>query len=83
MALYGLNNDQYLFQRKLVYLLDFLPDFLQIVHFKQQTEISSVFLISNKERSGRVLDLRPRSRGFEPHWGHCVVVLEQNTFILA
>ena len=30
--------------------------------------------------SGRVLDLRPRGHGFEPH---CVVVLEQDTFILA
>ena len=30
--------------------------------------------------SGRVLDSRPRGRGFEPHW---VVVLEQDTFILA
>ena len=25
--------------------------------------------------SGRVLDLRPRGRGFEPHWRHCVVSL--------
>ena len=33
--------------------------------------------------SGRVLDLRPRGRGFEPHWHHCVVVLEQDKFILA
>ena len=33
--------------------------------------------------SGRVLDLRPRGRWFEPHWRHCVVVLEQDTFILA
>ena len=33
--------------------------------------------------SGRVLDSRPRSRGFEPHRHHCVVVLEQDTFILA
>ena len=30
--------------------------------------------------SGRVLDSRPRGRGVEPHW---VVVLEQDTFILA
>ena len=29
--------------------------------------------------SGRVLD----SRGFEPHWRCWVVVLEQDTFILA
>ena len=33
--------------------------------------------------SGRVLDSRPKGRGFEPHWRHCVVVLEQDTFILA
>ena len=33
--------------------------------------------------SGRVLDLRPRGPGFEPHRHHCVVVLEQDTFILA
>ena len=32
--------------------------------------------------SGRVLDSRPKGRGFEPHRRHCVVVLEQNTFIL-
>ena len=36
-----------------------------------------------RERSGRVLDSRPRGRGFEPHRRHCVVVLEQDTFILA
>ena len=33
--------------------------------------------------SGRVLDSRPRGRGLKPHQCHCVVVLEQNTFILA
>ena len=33
--------------------------------------------------SGRVLDSRLRGRGFEPHRHHCVVVLEQDTFILA
>ena len=33
--------------------------------------------------SGRVLDLRPKGRGLEPHGRHCVVVLEQDTFILA
>ena len=32
--------------------------------------------------SGRVLDLRPRGRGFKPHQCHCVVVLAQDTFIL-
>ena len=34
------------------------------------------------ELSGRVLDSRQRGRGFEPHRPHCVVVLEQDTFIL-
>ena len=33
--------------------------------------------------SGRVLDSRPKGRGFEPHRRHCVVVLEQDIFILA
>ena len=32
--------------------------------------------------SGRVLDSRPKGSGFEPHRRHCVVVLEQDTFIL-
>ena len=33
--------------------------------------------------SGRVLDSRQRGHGVEPHWRHCVVVFEQDTFILA
>ena len=33
--------------------------------------------------SGRVLNSRPRGRGFEPHRRHCVVVLEKDTFVLA
>ena len=33
--------------------------------------------------SGRVLDLRPRGCRFQPHRRHCVVVLEQDTLILA
>ena len=33
--------------------------------------------------SGRVLDSRPRGRGLEPHRRHCVVILEQDTFIIA
>ena len=33
--------------------------------------------------SGILLDSRPRGRGFEPHRRHCVVVLEQDTLILA
>ena len=33
--------------------------------------------------SGKVLDSRPRGRGFEPHQRHCIVVLQQDTLILA
>ena len=33
--------------------------------------------------SDRVLDSRPKGPGFEPHRRQCVVVLEQDTFILA
>ena len=40
-------------------------------------------LASERERCCRELDSRPRGRGFEPHRRHCVVVLEQDTFILA
>ena len=35
------------------------------------------------ELSGRMLDSRLKGRRFEPQWCHCVVVLEENTFILA
>ena len=31
----------------------------------------------------RFLSLKQEKRGFEPHRRHCVVVLEQDTFILA
>ena len=41
------------------------------------------FLKQAQWLSGRELDLRPRGSGFEPHRRHCVVVLEQDTFILA
>ena len=33
--------------------------------------------------SGRVLDSRPRGRGFKPHRCHCIDVLGQDTIILA
>ena len=32
---------------------------------------------------GRVLDSRPRGRGFESHRRHGIVALKQDTFILA
>ena len=45
-------------------------------HFKQTVEGAQWL-------SGRVLDLRPKIHGFKPHRRHCVVVLEQDIFILA
>ena len=33
--------------------------------------------------SGRVLDSRPKGRVFQPQQRHCIVDLEQDTFILA
>ena len=36
-----------------------------------------------RERSGSVVECLTRDRGVEPHRRHCVVVLEQDTFILA
>ena len=41
------------------------------------------YLLGAQLLSGRVLDSRRRGRRFEPHRRHCVVVLEQDTFILA
>ena len=42
-----------------------------------------MFIVSNQKEgaqwlSGRVLDSRPRGRGFEPHRRHCVVSLSKN-----
>ena len=37
------------------------------------------FLLGAQWLSGRVLDSRPKGRGFEPHLRQCVVVLEQDT----
>ena len=49
-----------------------------------------IFVMQNPRKRGqwlsgrsRVLDSRGRGRGFEPHRRNCVVVLEQDTFILA
>ena len=46
-------------------------------HYHNQYVVGAQWL------SGGVLGSRPRGRGFEPHRRHCVVVLEQGTFILA
>ena len=53
---------------------DFWP-FIQGCSFLTVTYIS---LIGTQWLSGRVLDSRPRGRGFEPHRRHCVVSLSKN-----
>ena len=59
----------------------------QTGHFAYALEYESIaysYDVQGGQRlRGRVLDLRPRGRGFETHWRYCVVVREQDTFILA
>ena len=47
--------------------------------------ISNINIKSLREHSGSVVECltRNRGQGFEPHRRHCVVVLEQDLFILA
>ena len=40
--------------------------------------ISYPYLGERRGSSGRVLDSRPKGRGFEPHRRHCVVSLSKN-----
>ena len=61
----------------------FLPPILSNLRFIFTSDFPIISLYSFMERSGRVLDSRPRGLGFEPHRRHCVVVVEQDTFILA
>ena len=48
-----------------------------------QLATSEAYIHTQRELSGSVLDLRPRGHRFAPHQCHCVVVFEQDTFILA
>ena len=48
-----------------------------------QAQFLSLHTPGEQWLSGRVLDSRPKGRGFEPHRRHCVVVLKEDTFILA
>ena len=54
------------------------------LHFLGETYGMGFFFLEGAQwLNGRVLNSRPKGRGFEPHRHHCVVVLEQDTFILA
>ena len=58
---------------------------LHVVFFKQSYLIIMYehhfnALVVAQWLSGRVLDSGPRDHGFEPHWCHWVVVLEQDLY---
>ena len=62
----------------LAYCLDYkLPKNKSRIESRRQELMGAQWL------SGIVLDSRQRGCMFEPHRHHCVVVLEQGTFILA
>ena len=66
-----------------------IPDLAALIGFNLFAKEATKVRKKSKMRkgaqwlSGRVLDSRPKGSGFEPHWRHCAVVLEQDTFILA
>ena len=54
-----------------------------MISYTQRSRLFLYEIEGGQWLSGRVLDSRLRGRGFEPQGRHCVVVLEQDTFILA
>ena len=88
---YLVNNNQIMPRQSLsccisIYITP-LPNF-PLINLQDSSNLlnSSIYLQAEWKTvwlRGRVLDSRPRGRGFEPHRRHCVVVLEQDTFILA
>ena len=73
----------------LIILTNVFDDFLILYIFCRISSGSTLFTkvsVSIWERSGSVVECLTRDRGgrgFEPHRRHCVVVLEQDKFILA
>ena len=65
------------------FILTVCLSFFYFIFFKQLIFKKSPTDAKKRELSGRVLDSRLKGRGFEPHRRHCVVVLEQDKFILA
>ena len=60
-----------------------LTKFLNLQYSKDFNKCIIIIIKGAQWLSGRVLDSRPRGHGFVPQRRHCVVVLEQGTFILA
>ena len=55
----------------------------QSLNISVQLQLVITYKVGSAVAQCRVLDSRPKGSGFEPHRRHCVVVLEQETFILA
>ena len=69
-----------IFFEKIYNLVDWIPF---IIFKTNEISIKLDTVKGAQWLSGRELDLRPRGSRFEPHMRYCVVVLEQDTFILA
>ena len=52
--------------------------FPYVINNKIQTDLHVPLNMGAQWLSGRVLDLRPKGCGFEPHRRHCVVSLSKN-----
>ena len=62
-------------------LWSIIQDFVPInrnVHTRNVDTSNAAYTSQKGELSGRVLDLRLKGRGFEPHRHHCVVSLSKN-----
>ena len=67
------------FINKALLNLHFIFFYKYLVFFKLFTSIKASDRVIEGANwlSGRVPDSRPKGRGFEPHWRHCVVSLSK------
>ena len=84
----GLTFCRSIYVKKVMKLLAFIFEQRSYYSIKQHLQTITILLIHNyysRECSGSMVECLTRDgdRGFGPHRRHCVVVLEQDTFILA
>ena len=69
-------------------MCDLYHYFNRTANFTRSSQMCPLYVDFNRNAegaqwlSGRMLDSRPKGPGFEPHRRHCLVILEQDTFIL-
>ena len=56
---------------------------LNLFNLLRKRDKTLLNLLNELKKRDQMPDSRPKGRGFEPHRRHCVVVLEQDIFILA